>query len=235
MAPRSPSVMLHWTGFSLTWRAGWSVSNAVPLVDTTNCPVWSATWVCTAPLVFILYTANLIDLIERHSLHSHLYAFDTQIQGSCHLGSACQLQSTLSACLDEVSWLTADKSHKLNSVTTEILWCLTTLHQNHSTSADVCVRKNHVLPSATVCDLGIFIDSGVAMWSHVFRCFAVLRQLRSIRCSVFDCVFHLLVVSLVMPRLNCGSATLAGLHVSQLLWLQSVLIAVARLIHRSFL
>jgi len=38
---------------------------------------------------------------------------------------------------------------------------------------------NHMLPSTTVCDLGIlFIDSEVSMWSHVCRtvsgCFAVL-------------------------------------------------------------
>ena len=53
------------------------------------------------------------------------------------------------------------------------------------------------------------------MWFHVSRtvsgCFAVLRQLSSIRCSVPDSVFHSLVVSLVMPHLDCGNATLAGL------------------------
>jgi len=53
-------------------------------------------------------------------------------------------------------------------------------------------------------DLGIHIDSDVAMRSHVSRtvsgCFAVLRQHHSIRRSVSDSVFHSLVVSLVMPR-----------------------------------
>jgi hypothetical protein len=29
------------------------------------------------PVLFVLYTANLIRLIERHSLHPHLYADDT--------------------------------------------------------------------------------------------------------------------------------------------------------------
>jgi len=34
------------------------------------------------PLLFILYTAGLIDLIEGHGLRPHLYADDTQTQGS---------------------------------------------------------------------------------------------------------------------------------------------------------
>ena len=88
-----------------------------------------------------------------------------------------------------------------------------------------------MLPSATVRNLGILIDSDVAVWSHVSctvsGCFAVLRQLRSIRCSVSDSVFHSLVVSLVMPRLHYGNATLTGLPASQLRRLQSVLNAAA--------
>jgi len=91
--------------------------------------------------------------------------------------------------------------------------------------------------STTVRDLGVLIDSDVAMQSHVSRtvsgCFAVLCQLCSVRHSVFDSVFHSLVVLLVMPRLDYCNATLAGLPVSQLSRLQSALYAAARLIHRS--
>ena len=72
-----------------------------------------------------------------------------------------------------------------------------------------------MLPSTKVRDLAIFIDSDVTMRSLVTRtvsaCFAVLRQLRSIRRSVPDSVFQSLVVALVMPRLDYGNATLAGL------------------------
>jgi len=75
------------------------------------------------------------------------------------------------------------------------------------------------------------------MRSHVTRtvsgCFAVLRQLRSIRRSVPDSVFQTLVVALVMPRLDYSNATLAGLPAFQHRRLQSVLNAAARLIHRS--
>jgi len=126
---------------------------------------------------------------------------------------------------------------QLNTAKTEILWCSTNRRQNHLPSAAVRVGENKVLPSTTVRDLGVLIDSNVAMRScvayTVSGCFAVLRQFRSIRHSVSDSVFHSLVVSLVMPRLDYCNATLAGLPASQLSRLQSVLNAAARLKHRS--
>jgi len=120
---------------------------------------------------------------------------------------------------------------QLNTAKTEILWCSTNRRQNHLPSAAVRVGENYVLPSTTVRDLGVLTDSNVAMRSHVSRtvsgCFAVLRQRHRIRRSVSDSVFHSLVVSLVMQRLDYCNATLAGLPASQLTRLQSVLNAAA--------
>jgi len=119
------------------------------------------------PLLFILCTAGLSDLIEGYGLNPHLYANDMQVQGSGRPGSANQLQSTLSACLNEVSdWMRSNCLH-LNSAKTEILWCSTTRWQNHLPSGAVYVGENHVLPSTTVCDLGVLIDSDVVMRSRV--------------------------------------------------------------------
>jgi len=94
-----------------------------------------------------------------------------------------------------------------------------------------------VQPSTTVHDLVILIDNDVTMRSHVSHtvsgCLAVLRQFPSIRHPVSDSVFHSLVVSLVMPRLDYDNTTLACLSTFQLSRLQLVLNAAARLIHRS--
>jgi len=102
------------------------------------------------PLLFILYTAGLMDLIERYGLNPHLYADDTQIQGSCRPGSANQLQSNQSACLDEVSdWMRSNRL-QLNTAKSEILWCSTTCQQNHLTSAAVCVEEKLPLEQSAV-------------------------------------------------------------------------------------
>ena len=56
------------------------------------------------------------------------------------------------------------------------------------------------------------LDSDLSMGTQVTRtvavCFAVLRQLRSIRRSIPDPVFQSLMVSLVLTKLDYGNATL---------------------------
>ena len=78
-----------------------------------------------------------------------------------------------------------------------------------------------IVPSASVRDLGIYLDCDVSMRTHVSKvvssCFAVLRRLRSICSSVTRPVFVSLVVSLVLSRLDYGNATLAGIT-DRLIW-----------------
>jgi hypothetical protein len=77
------------------------------------------------PVLFVLYTADLIRLIERHSLHPHLYADDTQVYGSCSPSDVRQLQSRVSSCVDDIaSWMHSNRL-KLNTDKTEMLWCAT--------------------------------------------------------------------------------------------------------------
>ena len=89
-----------------------------------------------------------------------------------------------------------------------------------------------VVPVRVVRDLGIYLDSDLMMRIHVAKtvssCFAVLRQLCSIRRSVSDPVLQSLVMALVLTKLDYGSATLAGLPTVQLHRLQLVLSAAAR-------
>jgi hypothetical protein len=75
-------------GSALKWFASY-LGDRVQCVrsgSTTSPPTWLRFGVpqgsVLGPILFLLYTADLIGLIEQHSLQPHLYADDTQVFGS---------------------------------------------------------------------------------------------------------------------------------------------------------
>ena len=55
------------------------------------------------PVKFAAYTEDIIDLIERHGVRSHLCADDTQLYDRCKLDGVPEIQSRLSGCVSEVA------------------------------------------------------------------------------------------------------------------------------------
>jgi hypothetical protein len=92
---------------------------------------------------------------------------------------------------------------------------------------------NDLMTSSTsVRDLGVYLDADLSMQSHVHntvsKCFAMLRQLRSIRRSVPASAYQTLIVSLVLTKLDYGNAVLSGRPAHLIRRLQSVMNAAAR-------
>ena len=186
------------------------------------------------PILFLLYTADLLRLIEQNGLHPHLYADDTQIYGACAPSETHQLLQQIAACADEVAlWMRSNRL-QLNTAKTEVLWCASSRRQHQIPRSAVRIGDDDVTPVASVRDLGIHVDSDVSMETHVVKtvssCFSVLRQLRSISRSVSRPVLQSLVVALVLSRLDYGNATLAGIPDRLCDRLQSVMNAAARLV-----
>jgi len=186
------------------------------------------------PILFLLYTADLLRLIKERDLNPHLYADDTQICGFCAPGATRQLLDRVSECIVDVgSWMQSNRL-QLNTAKTEVLWCSSARRQHQIPDEPLMVGPDAVAPVRSVRDLGVYIDSDLSLSTHVSKtvsgCFAALRQIRSIRRSVTRPVLQSLVASLVLTRLDYGIAALAGLPSVQLNRLQSVLNAAARLV-----
>jgi len=122
------------------------------------------------PILFLLYTADLLRLVERHNLRPHMYADDTQIYGfCCPAAAATQLQEQVSACIDDVAaWMQSNRL-QLNTAKTEVIWCASNRRQHQLPQVALRVGTDRVLPTTSVRDLGIYVDCDVSMRTHVSR------------------------------------------------------------------
>jgi len=189
--------------------------------------------------VLVPYQGSVLGAILVLLYRGDLYADDSHrpIYGSCRPSAYPELQSRISKCIDHVAeWMRCSNRLQLNVAKTKIFWSATSRRLYQLSQAPLPVGTDFVTLSAAVRDLGIHLHSDVSMNSHVRKpvstCFAVLRQLRSTRRSVFRPVVQSLATSLVLSRLDYGNTTLAGIT-QHLRRLQSVINVATRLIYSS--
>jgi len=138
------------------------------------------------PILFIMFSWP--GLTQQHCMSPHLYAGDTQIYGASGPSDVGALLQKVTGCLTAVAeWMLANRL-QLNSDKTEFMRLTSPRSQHWLPTSGPLIGSNVVSPSATVRDLGIFIDEDLTMKTHVqqtaSRCFATLHQLRSIRCCI---------------------------------------------------
>ena len=71
------------------------------------------------PILFVLYTTPLSDIIANHYVNHQLFADDTQLQTSAPLSEVTNLTKELNACTDDIkTWMTENQL-KMNDDKTE--------------------------------------------------------------------------------------------------------------------
>jgi len=157
------------------------------------------------------------------------------VYGSCRPSAVTTFTTKVSECIEATtSWMRSNRLQP-NPEKTEVLWCVTARRQHQLPTSPLLIDGCSVSPVKSVCDLGIHIDSGLTMQTHVkrtvLRCFASLHQLRQIRHLVPTATLQMLVVALVHSRLDYGNSVLVSLPAYLLRQLQSVFNATAHLVY----
>ena len=174
--------MLHWfESYLVGRRQHVRIGSTFSLLSTMFCGVSQGS--VLGPMLFLLYFAGLLRLIESFDLRPHLYADDTQVYGFCAPSETQALRNRLSACIDRIAeWMRSNRL-QLNSSKTEVLWAATSRRLHQLPQSPLRVKTDLVTSTSVVRNLAIFIDADVSMRTHVTRtvssCFAVMRQLRS--------------------------------------------------------
>jgi len=110
-------------------------------------------------MLFLLYTAELFDVITECGCTGHAYADDTQVYVSTPAEDHSDAVDRLTSCIIRVrDWMARDRL-KLNEDKTQVIW-LGTRQQLDKVMVQTLELQNATVPfSSVVDDLGVLLDS----------------------------------------------------------------------------
>ena len=158
------------------------------------------------PIMFLLYTADITSIAQRHSLGVHSYADNAQLY--CHSKAvSCQaLIAQVALCIGEINeWMTSNRL-KLDTDKTQFIWLGTRQELAKVHCHTITLRGTTINVLTEVTCLGVVIDQEMKFAPHIKRlsasCFYQLRQLRSIRRSLNISSTKTLVNAFVASRVD---------------------------------
>jgi len=185
------------------------------------------------PILFLLYTAELFEVIASAGLTGHSYADDTQVYISAPASSTSVSVQRFVGCVERVDEWMKNSRLGTNADKTQLVWLGTRQQLNKLTTTDLSLYTRVKL-SSTVLDLGVYIDSQLTTVDHIAAlrrsCLYQLRQLRMIRSSLTLIAAKTLVLAFVRSRLDYCNSFLYGISDTLLAKLHTVQNTAARVI-----
>lgn len=190
----------------------------------------------SGPLLFTLYTADVVAIAHAHEIKVHCYADDLQLYVHCRPSDAPAATARLLRCIQAIDEWMGSNRLKMNPDKTQIIWMGSRQHLAVLDTATPLRLHDGTLitPSTSVRNLGVIFDGELLMAEHVNAlcrsCFYQLRQLRFIRRSLPRESAELLVHAFVSSRVDYCNSLLYGASAHVTRKLQAVLNTAARLI-----
>ena len=188
------------------------------------------------PLLFVLYTTEIGNIVASNDLNHHSFADDSQIYSSCHASKVPELKARLLSCISEITDWTKSNRLQINPSKTEFIWCTTARRGKTFDREPFALGDTTVEPSTSVRNLGAYIDADMSMTTHINHlvrtCFYHLRRIKHIRRYITTKTAILLVNSFVISRVDYCNSLLVGLPKCHLHRIQLVMNAAARLLYR---
>jgi len=196
------------------------------------------------PLLYVLYTSPLFDIIAQHQVDVHQYADDIQLYLSVLLSSppneaedeaaAEAAANRLSACIVDVeAWLKSSRL-RLNPAKTQFMWLGSAQQRAKVEHIEIPLlsARFHVVDTAR--NLGVVFDSQLSMSEQVASVcrggYYQLRQLRPLtKCMSKDAI-KTLTHAFITSRLDYCNSLYYGISDGLMNRLQSVQNAAARLV-----
>ena len=189
------------------------------------------------PFGFKIYTKPLTAIAQKHGIHIHLYADDTQLYTSFEPENSEAALERLEACIEDIrDWMETNYL-KLNNSKTEFVIFGTKKDLNKVSGWTVTVGNSEILPSKSAQNIGAFLDSEMNMEIHINNiirsCYAQLHSISKIRRYLTIDAVKTIVNAFILSRLDNLNSLLYGIPAHKKLdRLQLVENNAARLIYK---
>ena len=206
--------LLHSSGFTHTSQTGISPLQSITRLrhHHSSCTMYliiNPQGSVLGPILFVLYTTPLSDIIANQSVNHQLFADDTQLQKSAPLNEVTNLTKELNACTYNIkTWMTENQL-KLNDGKTEALLFPFSSSLKPSTGPlpDSITLGSHNIPfSDSAKNLGFILDSKLSMKKHIIKicqtAYFELKRISSIRRFLTEDATKTLVTSYIFSRLD---------------------------------
>ena len=176
------------------------------------------------PVLYLLYTAPIADIIKRYDLNYHIYADDTQLYVSFEADSDVDLVKTrIENCIAEIRRWMPHNGLKINDDKT--ISVLMHSKSRPRPSLDQIKVGNDLIPfSCSATNLGVIMDETLSYDDHVKVCKSSLFHLRNIsriRKYLTKNPMEVIIHALITTKLDHCNSLMYGLPKRLLSKLQS--------------